>query len=161
MEITIRNAIKSDCNDLTEIAFKAKRYWNYPEEYYERWKQELTITDNYINTNYVRCCLINNQIIGFYSIVYNLQDQFFGEVFVECGYWLDHMFIIPQYHKMGIGLTFINELKMYLKDSLNNSSVYIFVDPNSVGFYNKMGAIFIRESNSSIPGRKIPIYKFQ
>ena len=48
MEISIRRALPTDALFLTSISFGAKRYWNYPEEYYEIWHDELTITKDYI-----------------------------------------------------------------------------------------------------------------
>ncbi len=45
----IRQAIPTDSKILTDISFAAKNYWNYPQEYFEIWKEELTITDEYID----------------------------------------------------------------------------------------------------------------
>ena len=51
--ITIREAIIGEARLLTKIAFAAKRTWDYPEEYMIIWKDELTITDDYIDENIV------------------------------------------------------------------------------------------------------------
>ncbi len=37
-----------------------KNYWNYPDEYYEIWKKELTITQDYISKNDVYVYEQNN-----------------------------------------------------------------------------------------------------
>lgn len=55
---------------LTKIAFSAKGFWNYPNEFIEKWKDELNITSEYINENIFRCNIIDRQIDGFYSIIY-------------------------------------------------------------------------------------------
>ncbi len=47
----IREATISDASALTTIAFSSKRYWNYPEAYFENWAKELTITGEYIKRN--------------------------------------------------------------------------------------------------------------
>jgi hypothetical protein len=44
---TIEFANVNNSERLTEIAFSAKKYWNYPNEYYEIWKNELTINEEY------------------------------------------------------------------------------------------------------------------
>lgn len=44
MKIVIRRAIIAESGDLTSISFASKRYWNYPEEYFNVWEKELTIT---------------------------------------------------------------------------------------------------------------------
>jgi hypothetical protein len=137
---SIRQASVSEAGILTSIAFQSKKTWNYPDHYLEIWKKELTISDDYIQANIVYCIEYQEVINGFYSLVFNPANQFFGEVFVEEGWWLDHMFILPEYHI---------------------SEVNIFVDPNAVGFYEKMGAEKIRSSKSSIPGREIPVYRIK
>ena len=48
-KIRIHKARDSDCARLTEISFAANKTWNYPGKYYDVWKDELTITKDYIN----------------------------------------------------------------------------------------------------------------
>lgn len=47
-KIEIVKANNNDADILTEIGFSAKKHWNYPDNYYEIWKDELTITDGYV-----------------------------------------------------------------------------------------------------------------
>jgi len=44
----IRKAKKADHLVITRIAFSSKQTWDYPAEYLETWKNELTITPEYI-----------------------------------------------------------------------------------------------------------------
>jgi len=157
----IFNAVPMDSLYLTEIAFAAKKFWKYPNEYIEKWKDELTITENYISNNIVRCIKINNKIIGFYSII-NLADDFkFSSGFMEKGFWLDHMFIFPEFHKNGIGKIFFKDINNLIQNKKIVLPLRIFVDPNATGFYDKIGAKEYRVSGSSIPGRNIPVYLYQ
>ena len=156
-EISIIKAQDSDFEILTEITFAAKRHWNYPENYFDIWKDELTITKEYINKNIVFKALLSDTILGFYSIVENENDFWTNEIFVKKGFWLEHIFIRPEFHKMGVGRLLINHAKIISK-SKNISNLQIFVDPFAKGFYDKIGAEFLYESNSSISGRLIPIY---
>jgi maltose O-acetyltransferase len=55
MEIIIRKARPEECVTLTDISFAAKHFWNYPEKYFETWKEELTITKEYIRRNKEKC----------------------------------------------------------------------------------------------------------
>lgn len=155
-KIVINKAIDNDSSILTEISFAAKRHWSYPDNYYDLWKDELTITKDYIGQNIVykaHCDLI----VGFYSIVENKSDFYAGETFVKKGFWLEHIFIRPEYHKFGIGRLMIDHAK---KISENNGidHLLIFVDPYAKGFYEKIGADYLYDSKSSIPGRLIPVY---
>lgn len=159
-EIEINKAHDSDFETLTEISFAAKRHWNYPESYFDIWKDELTITKEYINKNMVYKVLLFDTVLGFYSIVENENDFWTNEIFVKKGFWLEHFFIRPEFHKMGIGRLLIEHAKMISK-SKNISNLLIFVDPFAKRFYDKIGAEFLCESNSSISDRLIPIYELK
>ena len=66
MNKNIRIALPGEDELLTEIAFSAKRTWNYPESYYEIWKNELTITKEYIDRNIVFVFEEGKEVAGFY-----------------------------------------------------------------------------------------------
>jgi len=151
-------AFAGDAEVLTEIAFKAKKHWGYPESYFDVWKDELTISSGYISKNIVYCAEWDEKIIGFYSIVFNPENFLTGEIFVEQGYWLEHIFIRPDFHRQGIGRKLINHAKKIAK-SKNIEKLYVFVDPFAKGFYDKIKANFSRNSASSIKGRNIPVYE--
>lgn len=113
--ILIDKATDVDAGILTEISFLAKRHWNYPERYYDLWINELTITTDYIARNIVYKAQLGDLIVGFYSIAENKTDFFAGETFVQKGFWLEHLFIRPDYHKVGIGRRMIEHAKMISK----------------------------------------------
>jgi maltose O-acetyltransferase len=159
-KIHIRKTEKSDSDFLSEIAFSAKKIWKYPNSYFEIWKQELTITEKYLERNIVFKAVYEDLIIGFYSIVQNKSDFYSGEVFVKKGFWLDHLFVDPSYHRMGIGTLLIRHIKMIAsKNEIRN--LLIFADPYAKGFYDKIGAAFLYNSKSSIPERLIPAYSLK
>ena len=156
-KIQIRQAQDIDSDLLTEISFAAKKHWNYPDNYYDLWRDELTITKEYIHQNIVFKALYQDAVVGFYSIIENKTDFYTGETFVKKGFWLEHLFIKPEYHKQGIGVLLINHAKQVSKD-MGISDLLIFVDPYAKGFYDKVGADYLYDSKSSIPNRMIPVY---
>lgn len=156
-KIQISKAQNIDAEVLTEISFAAKRHWNYPDSYYDLWRDELTITKEYIQQNIVFEALYLDAVIGFYSITENGIDFYSGDTFVKKEFWLEHLFIKPQYHKLGIGGLMLNHAKQVSRD-LGIRDLLIFVDPYAKGFYDKVGATYLYESKSSIPGRLIPVY---
>lgn len=154
------NIVQAHCSDfetLTEIAFSAKRHWNYPDDYFDIWKDELTITREYIDKNIVYKALLFDTALGFYSIVENGNDFWTNGVFVKKGFWLEHIFIRPEFHEMGIGRLLMNHAEMVSKNK-DISNLLIFVDPFAKGFYDKIGAEYLYESKSSIIERPIPVY---
>ena len=159
-KLRINEATESDSKELTSISFEAKRHWNYPEYYYEVWKNELIITPDYINQNIVCKSQINNETIGFYSIIENADIFWSGEILIEKGFWMEHLFIRPKYHKLGIGrLMAEHAIRISKQKGINR--LLVFADPFASGFYEKIGAHFLYESKSSIPGRFIPVYELR
>jgi maltose O-acetyltransferase len=157
-DLQIIKALESDSEQLTLIAFAAKRHWNYPESYYEIWKNELTVTSSYIRQNIVFKALYNGSMVGFYSIVENKNDFYSGEIFVKKGFWLEHIFILPAFHHQGFGRMLMDHVKATSRN-MGVAQLLIFVDPFAKGFYDKVGADFLYDSKSSILGRLIPVYE--
>lgn len=158
MDLVIREAKISESASLTAISYEAKRYWNYPEEYFTVWKNELTITQEYIEENMVFVAEIDNVVIGYLSIVEIRSDLQTGNIFIKRGYWLEHIFIKPEFIGKRVG----TELIAFVKDLCKKKkigSLLIFSDPNAKGFYAKVGARFVEESPSSIDGRTVPVYE--
>ncbi len=157
--VDIQPAVSSEAQMLTDIAFAAKRYWDYPQSYFDIWTDELTITPEYIKKNKVFTVKIDNRIVGFCSIREVEEDSYIGEIFVNKGFWLDHLFIDPEYIGMGVGNQLMDYVNFYCKDR-RISNLFIFSDPFAKGFYDKVGAKYVRESPSSIPGRTLPVYEY-
>jgi hypothetical protein len=61
--------VVGDSEVLTQISFASKRKWNYPEEYFEIWKDELAITSFYIQNNNVYIGECEGQVIGYFYLV--------------------------------------------------------------------------------------------
>jgi GNAT superfamily N-acetyltransferase len=158
--IIIKEAAKTDASILTNIAFAAKRHWNYPEQYFEIWKNELTITSSYIEKNIVFNASYNHSIVGFYSIVEVESDMMAGEVLVRKGFWLEHIFVLPEFHKSGIGRILVDHAKMSAKKQ-RADTLWIFADPFARGFYDKMDAKYEYDTKSSIKDRMIPVYSLK
>jgi len=160
MKVIIRKAFPEESEVLTQISFASKHIWNYPEEYFEVWKNELTITPEYIQKNIVTIAESDHKILGYYSIVKNEQDFWAGKIFVMKGYWLEHIFIRPEFIKKGVGTQLIRNVQKTCKEH-GIERIYIFSDPNAKGFYEKTGAEYIKESPSSIEGRTVSLFEMK
>jgi GNAT superfamily N-acetyltransferase len=157
MDIKIRKAKPQEHEILTEISFAAKRYWDYPQEYFDVWKDELTISEDYIKNNIVFAAEADATLAAYYSVVEVKQDFMAGRTKVEKGFWLEHMFVLPKFIGGGIG----GALYAHMKDFCNDNGIAelrIFADPNAKGFYEKMGAVYIEERPSSIEGRTVSLF---
>ena len=152
----IRAAKIADAPTLTTLSFESKKYWGYPKEYYQIWNDELNITPKYIEINDVFVFQDNGKIVGYYSIVELKDDIELSGIKIEKGYWLEHMFLSPGYIGRGIGTSLFDHLRKRCATK-KIAELKILADPNSRGFYEKMGCKYHGEHPSIIPGRTTPL----
>ena len=153
---TIRPAEVADSEKLTEISFASKRYWQYPESYMQIWKDELTLSREYIAENDVWVYERDGLSEAYYSIVRLEHDKDFDGYCLQKGYWLEHMFVNPGLIGCGIGTRLFDHIKaVYGNRSIRE--IYVLADPHARGFYEKMGLKYGGEFPSSIPGRTTPL----
>ena len=151
----IRHAKIQEAEILTKISFESKDYWRYPIEFYDLWSNELTISSDYIQNNDVFVFENEGEIIGYYSIV-ELKDNIeVSGVRISKGFWLEHMFIEPRSIGKGIGTKMFEHLRK--RCGLRGiNELGILADPNSRGFYEKMGCEYRCEYPSTIKNRTTP-----
>ena len=142
----IHSATGKDSGLLTEISFSSKKYWGYPPGYFEIWKDELTITGEYIDKNFVQLVESKGQVVGYYSM--------------RKGLWLEHVFIRPEFIGQGFGKRLMQHL---LDVSMDRQwkELKILADPHSTGFYKKLGAKYIKEIQSNISGRTVSYFEWE
>lgn len=156
--LTINRAWPEEARKLTDISFASRRYWSYPEEYYVVWKDELTISPEYIEKNEVFAARTEEGLAGYCSVAYVEQDFHAGRVFVHKGFWLEHIFILPEYLHKGIGSRLVGFSKSWCRQN-RAELLSIFSDPNSACFYDKLGALCLGEYPSSIEGKNVLLYE--
>jgi GNAT superfamily N-acetyltransferase len=142
----IRRATTEEASTLTTIAFEAKRYWGYPEHWIKHWESDLTISSDFIRDNHVYVAEENGEISGFYALcVADNKAE------------LEHMWVTPALIGTGLGKELFLDA-MERAAQLAVSSVEISSDPNAAGFYKRMGATQIGETDSVVDGhtRKLP-----
>lgn len=143
---SIRRAQTIEAPILTQIALAAKRHWGYPENWIDAWREDLTITAEFVQYHEVFAAVVNDTLIGFYALV-KCEERTV----------LDHLWVLPEWIGKGIGRQLlIHALK---RASANGArQIEIVSDPNAEGFYRKAGARKIGEVLSAIEGqdRRLP-----
>ncbi len=147
--MNIERALSSDAKRITELTIQSKDYWNYGPKQIEEWRDELTITPEYINENQVYKLKITDKLIGFYA--YRPENQKKVK--------LNFLFVEPEYIGKGYG-------KLLLSDFLKRigkkfEKVVLDADPNAEKFYRRMGFKVIGQLKSSIENRSLPIMEFR
>ena len=151
MSIQIRRATPDEAETLTSIAHAAKRRWNYPEKWIEHWKDDLTITPDFINHNEVYVAVVDGVIAGCCALVVS-------DSLAE----LEHMWIDPQQMRTGVGRALFEHTKQRAKQ-LGLTELELSADPNAEGFYERMGAMRIGEVQAEMDGqpRVLPRMKIE
>jgi GNAT superfamily N-acetyltransferase len=147
----IRKAQINDAKTLSQIAFAAKSFWNYPESWLNLWKDSLTITPEFIQSNEVYLIESDSEVLGFYALILDAEKA-----------QLEHLWISPENIGGGIGKKLMNDAIEKAK-SFGAAFIEIESDPNAEGFYQKQGAVKIGESKSEIEGkeRTLPIMRIE
>lgn len=145
----IKIALENDRTELTEIAFRAKRHLDYPEEWIKLWTDELTISAGYIQNNFVFKAIANpqNTIAGFCAIEHHRPEKKLE---------IAHVWVLPAFMGRNIGSQLIEFALNNLK-SLPFNRIIVVADPHAKGFYEKLGFQFIREIESIPKGRFLPV----
>jgi len=147
--IEVRRALPEDAEDLTRIAFAAKRYWGYPERWISHWSETLTITAEFVRDNEVYAAVSGGVPFGFYALAGTGHE-------LE----LEHLWVTPAWIGSGAGRVLF-EHAMVRAASRGAKHVEIEADPNAEGFYLRMGARRIGENVYDIEGqrRTLPLLK--
>ena len=155
----IRQALVHESDILTEISFASKKHWAYPEEYYDIWRDELTILPDYITKNEVYVYDTGKEIAGYYSLVELQKPLTVNTINLPAGLWLEHMFLLPEMIGQGLGRELFQHC-IARSRCKQQASLRILADPNAQPFYLKMGCRYIKEFPSSIKGRTTPYLEY-
>ncbi|MGV8997082.1 MAG: GNAT family N-acetyltransferase [Parvibaculaceae bacterium] len=144
--VFIRPAWTDEGPALSALAIIAKAHWGYDEDFMERCRKELTVTQSRIGRERVRVAEVGGKLAGFASLSMRTGTAEVGDVFVH-----------PTFTRTGIGHLLINDLLHYaLRHGI--SKVRVEADPNAADFYAKQG--FSQNGmapSHSIAGRMIPL----
>lgn len=147
----IKRARSEHAAVLSEIAFRAKRYWGYPERWMERWREELTVEPEFISSHETYAALRGGHILGFYALRRK------GEGLD----WL-HLWVLPEAMGRGIGRSLFLHALGRVK-ALGYRKLQIESDPNAEVFYQRMGArrigLSVREVEQQ--RRELPILVYE
>ena len=144
--VVIARAKPVDSTLLSELTFRSKAHWGYPEEQMLAWRDELRIAPEYISNHEVYMSKIDNTLIGFYA---------YREIEVAA-VKLDYFFLDPDHMGKGNGKFLITDFLDRAKKE-RVQKVTLDADPNAEAFYQKFGFKTVDKLKSSIPGRFLPI----
>jgi ribosomal protein S18 acetylase RimI-like enzyme len=147
----IVRAKPENADALTRIAHSAKRYWGYPEDWIEAWREILTMRAEFIAANIAFAAIESGRVVGFYVLTTEAD-----------GIHLDHLWILPEAMHRGIGRSLFDHAVEQAK-AVGFRAIKIEADPNAEGFYQRMGARRVGISVSEVAGkrRELPLLEYR
>jgi len=141
----IEKAKTDDNLILSEISYQGKAFWGYEIEQLEKWKEDLTISKQYIEKNETYKLVEDGDIIGFFSLLK------IGNEILK----LDYLFIYPKFIGQGYGKTLLKHCIETAKE-MKVKKIILDADPNAERFYENFGFKTYNQLESSIKNRFLP-----
>jgi deazaflavin-dependent oxidoreductase (nitroreductase family) len=144
-QIDIRRAVSEEAEHLREIAIAAKGYWGYDEDRVRGWGASLDFSEEGFRGKEMYVAELGGRLVGWAGVIPK------GDV---C--WLEDLWIEPASVGTGIG----SRLFAYCAGrgaSLGAERMEWEAEPNALGFYEKMGGRYLRDSEPNEWGRVLAI----
>lgn len=143
--VTIRTAKPSEGERLREIAEAAKAYWGYDPEVVRRWAAAGDFSKEGLSSKEVFVAEAAGRAIGWAALIAK------GEAV-----WLDDMWVEPEWIGKGVG-SLLFRRAVERATTLGGTTMEWEAEPNAVGFYERVGGRYLRDSEPSEWGRVLPV----
>ena len=150
-QVRVRHARKDESPQLTQLAHLAKRNWGYPPEWMDLWREDLTISPDYIERHDAFVAEIDGDIVGV-CVLEQHGDR--GR--------LEHVWIHPMHQRQHIGSSLVRTALETAKKA-HIKAVDVISDPFAEPFYLHLGARRIGDQPAPMPGaddRTLPLLEF-
>jgi len=141
----LRSARPEEGERLREIAIAAKSHWGYEEEAVRFWAAQGDFSPAGLAAKVFLVAEEEGRAVGFASLIPQ------GEVAV-----LDDLWIEPDWIGCGIGSQLFRAAVEQARQ-LGATRLEWEAEPNAVGFYERMGGRYLRESAPTELGRTVPV----
>ncbi len=135
---------------LSALARAAKAHWGYPMSWLEQWRDQLTITPEFVAAEDTYAAEVEGQIVGFHALRATEQSI-----------RLEHLWVLPQWMGQGIGRRLFEHAAARAA-ARGATCLTIDADPQAEPFYLRMGAVRVATIPSAIEGvaRELPVLTF-
>jgi predicted N-acetyltransferase YhbS len=147
----IRQTDPADAPALSSLARLAKAHWGYPPEWIAHWREELTLTPEYLRVHEGLVATAVDEIVGVCMLEL---DGARAE--------LAHVWIAPDHHRRGIGRRLVGRA-LGAARCRGASCVRVISDPFAEPFYLQLGARRVGDVAAPMPGaedRILPLLEF-
>lgn len=153
----IRSALPEEARALTALTRVSKGYWGYSEAQMRVWEPELTVSAEYIQQNTVLVAEENGALLGYASILcgQNLPPIQIGGTAYCRENILDNLFVHPDVIRRGVGSSLFRAITHWCSTH-GILSFCIVADPNARRFYERMGAVYVGDTQALATARALP-----
>jgi GNAT superfamily N-acetyltransferase len=130
---------------LREIAVSAKAHWGYEMDRVKDWAAKGDFSAEGMAAKHVYVAEVNRQLVGWAAGMSR------GEV-----YWLDDLWIEPPSMRQGVGRRLFRRSATEARRSGARRMEWE-AERHAIGFYEKMGGRYLRESGPGTLGRVSPV----
>ena len=124
----IRPAKPDEAAVLTDIAHAAKRHWGYPEAWIARWRDNLTLSAEYIRAHPTFVACESSAALGVCALEIEGPNAH-----------VEHLWVLPSAMGRGVGrLLFLHAET--IAHAAGARTLHIVSDPHAEGFYRRLGA---------------------
>jgi len=148
-DMIYEQATATDCRDLSDLAIRSKRHWGYSKEAMELWNENLTLTEDYLNSHTVIKAMLEEDPVGFFS----LEE-------IKPTTRIAHFWIDTPYLRKGYGSFLFRYMMKFLYDR-NVEKATLVIDPNSQKFFEKKGAKVVNKIEHKVKNKFLLIVEFQ
>jgi GNAT superfamily N-acetyltransferase len=145
VNVSVRRARDDEGKRLKEIAIDAKSYWGYERVGVIEWADKGDFTPERLRELIVFVAEAGGQAIGWASLIPK-QDV----------WWLEDLWIDPEWIGRGVGTTLFRQAADHAA-SLGATRLEWEAEPNAIGFYDRMGGEYVRDSGVTEFGRRLPV----
>lgn len=135
---------------LSAIVHAAKAHWGYPAHWLEHWRDQLTITPEFIAAHETFMAEVDGEIVGFHALVETPES------------WrLEHLWVLPKAIGRGFGRSLFSDAAARARKR-GALRLTIEADPHAEPFYKHMGAVRTGVIRSVLDGRvrELPLLRF-
>jgi GNAT superfamily N-acetyltransferase len=143
--VSIRPARPEELESLREIAIAAKGHWGYDEDWVRSWAEGGDFSPEALNSRLVLVAEAGGRAIAFATLIPR------GAVA-----WLDDLWVEPSWIGGGVGTSLFEAAAARARE-LGAERMEWEAEPNAVGFYEKRGGKYLRDSEETELGRVLPI----
>jgi GNAT superfamily N-acetyltransferase len=145
VKVVIRSARADEGMRLKEIAIAAKGFWGYKPDKVRTWADHGDFTPERLQDLIVCVAESGGRVVGWASLI--SKD--------DVG-WLEDLWIDPAWMGKGVGSLLFRHAAERAK-GLGAGRLEWEAEPNAIGFYEKMGGTYVRESEQTEWGRYLSV----